>query len=73
MRNPDPLLTEVEAANYLGISVYWLQKVRSQKRPGPSVTHVGASIRYRQSALERYLTEHTQGNDTLAAPRRWQK
>lgn len=55
----DPLLTELEAASYLNISVYWLQKVRSQGRPGPAVTYVGAAVRYRRSSLERYLQANT--------------
>lgn len=70
MRNPDPLLTEIEAADYLNISVYWLQKVRSQRRPGPSVTRVGAAVRYRQSALDRFLRDHTSPEDPAAPPRR---
>jgi predicted DNA-binding transcriptional regulator AlpA len=59
-KNDDPLLTECEAADYLNISKYWLQKVRSQGRPGPQVTHIGAAVRYRQSALDRYIEERSQ-------------
>ena len=70
MRNPDELFCEREAADYLRISVYWLQQVRSQRRTGPQVTRIGTAIRYRQSALERFLAEHTEPSDRQAPPRR---
>ena len=66
--NPDPLLTENDAADYLRTSVYWMQKVRSQGRPGPAVTFIGRSVRYRRSALDRFIDENT-GPDT-SFPRR---
>jgi len=55
----DPLLSEKEAARLLGVSHYWLQKVRSQRRPGPVVTYIGGAVRYRLSNLERYITERS--------------
>ena len=58
-KNLDPLLTEREAADYLRISVYWLQKARSQGRPGPVATYIGRAVRYRVSALDRYITERS--------------
>ena len=58
-KNSDPLLTEREAAEYLRISVYWLQKVRSQGGPGPEVTQIGRAVRYRKSALDRYIAENS--------------
>lgn len=61
--NLDSLLTEYEAAGYLRISVYWLQKIRCQGRRGPAVTFIGRSVRYRRSALDRYIEENT-GPDT---------
>ncbi len=61
MQNLNRLLTEREAAEYLSISVYWLQKVRSQRRPGPAVTRVGSAIRYSISALDEYLRQVTTG------------
>ncbi len=58
-KNSDPLLTEREAAEYLRISVYWLQKVRSQGRPGPVATYIGRAVRYRLSALDRFIDENS--------------
>lgn len=68
MPNPvhpiNPLLSEKEAARLLGVSHYWLQKVRSQRRPGPVVTYIGGAVRYRLSNLERYITERSsKGSD----------
>lgn len=57
--NSDPLLNEQEAAEYLSISVFWLQRVRSQGRAGPLVTYIGRSVRYRLSALDSYIEEHS--------------
>ena len=57
--NLDSLLTEYEAAGYLRITVYWLQKIRCQGRPGPAATFIGRSVRYRQSALDQYIEENT--------------
>lgn len=69
-KNPDPLLAERDAADYLRISVYWLQKVRSQGRPGPDVTLIGRAVRYRQSALDRYIAENTGPDSTYSRMRR---
>ena len=59
-KNSDPLLTEREAAEYLRISVYWLQKVRSQGRPAPVATFIGRAVRYRRSALDRFIDENSE-------------
>jgi len=69
-KNTDPLLTEREAADYLRISVYWLQKVRSQGRPGPAITSIGRAVRYRRSALDRYIEENTGEETSFARTRR---
>jgi predicted DNA-binding transcriptional regulator AlpA len=56
------LLTEKQAAHYLGVSVYLLQRWRSQNR-GPQYVRVGGSngraIRYRQSALDAWIEINT--------------
>ena len=59
-KNTDPLLTEREAADYLTISVYWLQKMRSQGGPGPAATYIGRAVRYRRSALDRFIDENSE-------------
>ena len=55
----DPRWTEREAAEYLRISMYWLQKDRSQKLGGPKFEYVGTHVRYRKSALDKYVAENT--------------
>ena len=55
----DPRWTEREAAEYLRISMYWLQKDRSQDLGGPEFEYVGTSVRYRKSALDKYVAENT--------------
>ena len=58
-QNPDPKLTEQEAAEYLKISMYWLQKDRSQNLGGPEFEYVGYSVRYRKSKLDEYVANNT--------------
>ena len=58
-KNPDPKLTEQEAAEYLKISMYWLQKARSQGLDGPECEYIGTSVRYRKSKLDEYVVENT--------------
>lgn len=58
-KNPDPKLTEQEAAEYLKISMYWLQKARSQCLDGPECEYIGTSVRYRKSKLDDYVVENT--------------
>jgi FMN phosphatase YigB (HAD superfamily) len=55
----DPRWTEREAAEYLNISMYWLQKDRSQNLGGPVFEYIGAHVRYRKSALDSYVEENT--------------
>ena len=56
---PDPRWTEREAAEYLKIGMYWLQKDRCQKLGGPAFEYIGAHVRYRKSALDAYVEENT--------------
>ena len=58
-KNPDPKLNEQEAAEYLKISMYWLQKARSQGLDGPECEYIGTSVRYRKSKLDEYVAENT--------------
>jgi hypothetical protein len=56
---PDPRWTERLAAEYLNISMYWLQKDRSQNLGGPEFEYIGTSVRYRKSKLDEYVASNT--------------
>jgi predicted DNA-binding transcriptional regulator AlpA len=51
----DPLLTEVQAAEFLGVKPSSLQVWRSTKRYALSYIKVGRLVRYRESALQAFL------------------
>lgn len=51
----DPLLTEAQAAEFLGVKPASLQVWRSTKRYPLSYIKVGRLVRYRQSALQAFL------------------
>ncbi len=53
MSAPDDLLTQREAAAYLGVSISSLERWRA-KGIGPKVTWFGARPRYRRSDLDTY-------------------
>jgi predicted DNA-binding transcriptional regulator AlpA len=53
-------LTEKEAANYIGMSIAFLRKDRSEgkignRTPGPKYLKIGKSIRYLKDELDRWL------------------
>lgn len=54
----DTLLTERQAAHFLGCSMYLLQRQRRMGSPIPFIK-ISRNIRYRLSVLEAYLQEHT--------------
>lgn len=54
--NTDPLLKSDDAAGYIGVNPKSLSNTRS-KGEGPDYIKVGRLVRYRQSALDRYLNE----------------
>ena len=55
--NTDRLLTTGQAAEYLNVSVYWLEKARCRGH-GPSYIRITArAIRYRISDLEAFLMQ----------------
>ena len=54
--NPDPLLNTNDAAPYVGENPKSLANKRSRGE-GPDYIKVGRLVRYRQSALNRYLDE----------------
>jgi predicted site-specific integrase-resolvase len=55
-----PLLTEQELADHLQVSVKTLQDWR-YRSTGPEVTRVGRRVRYRWTAVEKYLDANTGG------------
>ena len=59
--NPEALLRERDAALYLNVSVYWLQRMRWLKR-GPDFVRAGGpggrAIRYRACDLRRWIEEN---------------
>ena len=57
-KNPD-LLTDEDAAAYIGMSVSWLRNGRSQQRPNqPRYLKISNRVRYRRSDLDNWLAEH---------------
>lgn len=58
---PDPLRTEAESALFLGVKPTTLQIWRCTKRYPLPFIKVGRLVRYRQSALDAFLTARTQG------------
>lgn len=51
----DPLLSEQQAAQVLGVKPGTLQVWRTTKRYGLTYIKVGRLVRYRQSALQAFL------------------
>jgi hypothetical protein len=54
----DPKLAPPDAAKYLGVKPSTLADWRSAKR-GPDYIKLGAAVRYRRSALDRFLDANT--------------
>jgi excisionase family DNA binding protein len=59
--DPDSLVTEVQAAELLHISIRTLQAWRI-KLTGPRFVRVGRAIRYRRSDLTAWIEANTVGN-----------
>lgn len=55
----DPLLTETQAAELLGVKPQTLQAWRSTKRYGLSYIKTGRLVRYRRSQIEAFLQART--------------
>lgn len=60
--NPDPLLTEQEAAEFLGIKPATLAVWRATKRYPLPYVKVGSRVRYRRSALQTFADSRTHGS-----------
>jgi excisionase family DNA binding protein len=67
-RTDDVLLTEVQAAEYLALSVRTLQAWRV-RGGGPPFVKVGRAVRYARGALIAYALEHTVSSTTEAGAR----
>lgn len=52
--NKDPLLNTFEAANYLQLNPRSLTNQRSRGE-GPAYVKIGSLVRYKTSALDRYI------------------
>jgi hypothetical protein len=49
------MMTEQEAARFVGVTVHALRAWRWRKEPGPPYLKLGSCVRYRQQDLEKYL------------------
>lgn len=58
----DVLLTTVEAAKFLRVSVRTLEKFRCEGSVGPRYIKVGKRVLYRRGELERYLQNSEYGS-----------
>jgi excisionase family DNA binding protein len=58
--NPDPLLSRKEAAEYLGIDARTLANWKCSGRYRLPAVRVGRLVKYRKSALERFIEERTE-------------
>lgn len=57
------MLSEKEAAAYIGMSIHYLRRDRHEgavgnRTPGPTFYKIGARVLYRIDDLERWLQEH---------------
>ncbi|WP_407636986.1 helix-turn-helix transcriptional regulator [Actibacterium mucosum] len=57
----DPLLTTKEAAQFLNVSTYTLEKWRYQGRGPRYIRYLNKAIRYRRSALHAFVVEGENG------------
>lgn len=61
--NPDPLLTEEEAAAFLGIRPGTLAVWRATKRYSLTYAKIGSRVRYRMSVLQAFVDGRTHGHE----------
>jgi len=50
---PQPALNETQAAEFLGVSVFWMRRARWAGN-GPEFLKYGAAVRYAPEALQAY-------------------
>lgn len=63
LQSPSDLLTQNEAAAYLGLSPHTLEVWRCTKRYELPYVKVGRLIRYRRSGLDAWLASRSVGGD----------
>ena len=63
----EPLLTEVQTAEFLGVKPQTLACWRCTKRYGLRYVKVGRAIRYMQSDVSQFLADRTVDNAAIAA------
>ena len=61
--NDKLIYTEKEAAQYIGMSKYFLQRdrscgVTSGRTPGPAFIKMGRSVRYLKDDLDQWINQH---------------
>jgi excisionase family DNA binding protein len=59
MATKPPLLTNAQAATYLGLKPHTLDVWRSTKRVKIPFVRIGTNVRYRQEDLDRFLEKNT--------------
>lgn len=59
MHTNDPLLTQEQAAEVLGVKPGTLEVWRCTKRYGLAYVKVGRNVRYRRSALDTFVAART--------------
>lgn len=54
----DALMSTAEAAKFLGVSVWWLVKARTNKS-GPKFVKIGRAVRYGRASLLEFIASNT--------------
>jgi predicted DNA-binding transcriptional regulator AlpA len=65
-QNPTPLLTIRDVAKLLGVSVGWIRDHSTRRNPRIPVVRLGgrrALLRYRQSDVDQFISEHISTGD----------
>jgi len=65
-RHVHELMTEQEAATYLGVSLSGMRKWRARGY-GPKYCRFGKIIRYKRSSLDQWVDSHTKTHETVSA------
>ncbi len=55
----DSVLNSAEAAKFIGLSIWWLAKARSNGT-GPKYIRIGRAVRYSKASLVDFINRHTQ-------------
>ena len=58
MKETDRLLTTVQAAGYIGVSIQTLNKGRINGGDFPPFVKIGRNVRYRESSLIAWVEQH---------------